>query len=177
MSQINLPTLWGTMSESSLLETQTPALWNFQMRKSTEFQLQEKKYWTVKMIDFKKVYTDPETGQEEWVENDNPFPKGGVQAILDTGTYLIYGPDSQVDNVVNEITIDNCLDSSDLPDLVFVFEGQNLENSTNGPKKVELRLPPKDYLLDFSPKNSHNRKKDCVIGVAPEKSEQEWTIG
>ena len=77
------------------------------------------------MLDFKKIYTD-ENNQERVVENKEKLcPPDGCTAILDTGTYLIYGPPKYVNNVIKDIYIESCQDKSSMPDLVFTFAGED----------------------------------------------------
>ena len=42
---------------------------------------------------------------------------------------------------------------------------------------MTLTLPPEDYVLAYKHPKHPDPEKDCVIGIAPEVGEGEWTVG
>lgn len=68
------------------------------------------------------------------------------------------------------MTIQNCSDKSNLPDLGFMFKGY----SQNGKDSAfELILTPDDYVLEFEV----NGKNDCVVGIGSDNEDSGWTLG
>jgi len=91
-------------------------------------------------------------------------PSDGCTAIVDTGTYLLYGPEDQVQKMITS-DISGC-DHDQMPNIIFEFQ-------TNGsPDPVMLTLRPIDYILKFD--NGGN--DECVLGVSPDK-DVIWTLG
>jgi len=43
----------------------------------------------------------------------------GCKSIIDTGTYLIYGPMSVISDYLSDLIIEDCAEKAGLPDLVF----------------------------------------------------------
>lgn len=118
----------------------------------------EKSYWTVKLADVRFQYP----GQPAVGGN---CPSGGCKAIVDTGTYLLYGPSAQVHRIING-GISDCSDYTQMPNIIFDFDmGYN-----NAPLSLTLR--PIDYILKFQ----MNQRDDCVVGISPDQ-DTIWTLG
>lgn len=94
----------------------------------------------------------------------------GCKSIIDTGTYLIYGPSDQLQSFLADMTLESCRDKHKLPNLGFIFKGvqQNGKDSA-----FELILTPDDYVLEFEV----DGKSDCVVGVGADNEDSGWTLG
>jgi len=55
--------------------------------------ISEKKYWTITLIDIQKY---PSSRIKTTKRIDNVLCPNGCKSIIDTGTYLIYGPSDQL---------------------------------------------------------------------------------
>lgn len=55
----------------------------------------EKNYWTITLIDIKKYKNRPQLEQDDDMVTGALCPYG-CKSIVDTGTYLIYGPSDQL---------------------------------------------------------------------------------
>lgn len=65
---------------------------------------------------------------------------------MDTGTYLIYGPEDQINELLSDMTLDDCSQKKDLPNVVFEFIGED----NNGEREyIEVTMTPEDYVLHF----------------------------
>lgn len=61
----------------------------------------EKNYWTISLIDVRKYYNDPLKQNNQM--DGNVLCPTGCKSIIDTGTYLIYGPSEQINVKLNLI--------------------------------------------------------------------------
>ena len=113
-------------------------------------------YWTITLIDIRK-YTN---GNRNEIIGENVLYFNGCNAIIDTGTYLIYGPTDKI----------RCEDKYTLPTLGFVFKGFVV----NGKDDVfELRLSTDDYVLEFE----NNGMTNCIIGLNNDSDYNTWRLG
>ena len=103
-------------------------------------------------------------------EKSNKFCPDGCKTIVDTGTYLIYGPGEKILNLLEGLSLDSCKDKSKLPDLAFEFQGESKDRLK---KSIELILTPDDYVLHFRV----DGEDDCVIGIVPDNLDTGYTIG
>lgn len=141
----------------------------------------DKGYWSIEIHDIELQYgSAPPTSTGVCKRH----PTGRCKAIVDTGTYLIYGPQKDVKETLGSIAINSCEDLSKLPSVIFVlYAGE-------GTQPARLKLKPQDYSLEFhipkdssqtldcsNPKESAGCKADCVVGIAPDGTEQDWTLG
>lgn len=94
----------------------------------------------------------------------------GCKSIIDTGTYLIYGPSDQLQNFLSDMTIRNCEDKKKLPNLGFMFKGFSKSGKDTA---FELILTPDDYVLEFEV----DGKNDCVVGIGSDTEDSGWTLG
>jgi hypothetical protein len=111
--------------------------------------------------------------QNTYGDNDivgNALCPMGCKSIIDTGTYLIYGPSDQLQTFLADMTLESCRDKHKLPNLGFIFKGvqQNGKDSA-----FELILTPDDYVLEFEV----DGKSDCVVGVGADNEDSGWTLG
>jgi len=118
----------------------------------------EKTYWTIKIKDVRVKYPGKP-------ESSGNCPKEGCKAIVDTGTYLIYGPESQVSNMLTH-QLQSCSHHGAMPTFTFDF------HVNNGDEPVSLKLNPIDYILKFN----INHRDECVVGISPDK-DTIWTLG
>jgi hypothetical protein len=89
-----------------------------------------------------------------------------------------------VKGTLGTIAINSCEDLVKLPTVIFVlYAGE-------GNKPARLRLKPQDYTLEFQvakdssqeldcgePSNAAQCQRDCVVGIAPDGNEPDWTLG
>jgi cathepsin D len=150
-----------------------------------------KGYWT---IGIKEIYLDyPETGRVA-TGICKKRKKGLCRAIVDTGTYLIYGPRNEVKGPLRDIQSSVCGAQGKLPSITFQLYGGPGANAEH----PEVTLKPEDYTLKFwvpeqgipadecsQAQYNHpdgngidtNRcKPDCVTGIAPD-ADTLWTLG
>jgi len=147
-------------------------------------------YWTIGIKDIVLKY--PGTGEVSTGVCRNG-PHGMCKAIVDTGTYLVYGPAGDVKGALRDIQTSTCDRVGSLPSLVFVLHNKDAPTGT-----VNVTLAPHDYTLDFrvpvgnvpadecsQAQYDHpdgqgidpNRcARDCVTGIAPD-ADTLWTLG
>lgn len=118
----------------------------------------EKTYWTITIKDVHIKYPGKQ-------EQSGFCPEGGCKAIVDTGTYLIYGPSNQVTSMVTS-QLASCSKHREMPTFIFDFA------VNDGDDPVKVKLEPRDYILKFD----MNEKTDCVVGISPDK-DTIWTLG
>jgi hypothetical protein len=116
----------------------------------------EKTYWTVTLRDVRVKFPNGQT------KSAGCGPTG-CKAIVDTGTYLIYGPDRQVNSMMTS-GLSGCASLSHMPTFEFEFK------THDGSQKMELK--PEDYVLKFNLAG----RDDCVVGISPDK-DTIWTLG
>jgi len=117
----------------------------------------EKTYWTVTLHDVRVQYPNKPAM--------TIFCSGGCKAIIDTGTYLLYGPEGDVRRMLNT-EVDGCVAHDLMPTFYFDFF------SGHGQQVLTLALRPIDYILKFE-NNGHD---ECVMGISPDK-DTIWTLG
>jgi len=146
-------------------------------------------YWTVGITDIVLHY--PGTGDVA-TGLCRGRPRGMCKAIIDTGTYLVYGPRADVKGALRDIQSSACGRMASLPSISFdLFAGAGLP-------PVRVTLSPKDYTLEFYVPNANvpadecsqaqydhpdgagvdvaRCRADCVTGIAPD-NDTLWTLG
>ena len=68
------------------------------------------------------------------------------------------------------MTIQNCSDKHNLPNLGLVFKGYPKDGKDTA---FELILTPDDYVLEFEV----DGKNDCVVGIGSDNEDSGWTLG
>lgn len=106
----------------------------------------ERGYWTIEIVDIELTWPGPNSGKAGRLPQSTGVckgqPNGRCRAIVDTGTYLIYGPRSDVLGALGGVKVTTCADVASLPDLTFVLYFKDGENA-------RLTLRPRDYTLEF----------------------------
>jgi len=118
----------------------------------------EKTYWTINIKDVRVKYPGKP-------ESSGNCPAQGCKAIVDTGTYLVYGPEAQVSNMLTS-QLQSCQHHGAMPTFTFDF------HVNNGDEPVSLTIKPIDYILKFH----INSRDECVVGISPDK-DTIWTLG
>lgn len=118
-----------------------------------------KTYWSIRLNDVRVQYGDnkPMSGF---------CPRGGCKAIVDTGTYLLYGPGAAVRKMLRPAKFAGCSTLDRLPTFTFDFK------VGDDAPAVELQLRPIDYVLKFE----NDGKAECVTGISPDR-DVIWTLG
>lgn len=139
-------------------------------------------YWTIDIVDIELQGPDDPVPRATGVCSAQP--SGRCRAIIDTGTYLIYGPRGDVTGTLGEVQVDACQDLRSLPSITFVlYAGEDAA-------PARLTLHPHDYTLEFhlpvdgasdcnDPDVRRDRSKcraDCVVGIGPD-NDTGWTLG
>lgn len=119
----------------------------------------ERTYWTITIKDVRVKHPN------------KPEQKGfcgasGCKSIVDTGTYLIYGPETQVNKMGLASLLTSCTSHMEMPTFTFDF------HVNSGDEAVSLELQPADYILKFNV----DGRDDCVVGISPDK-DTIWTLG
>lgn len=104
--------------------------------------ISEENYWTIALIDV-RIEENDFISSDRNRKNRKKLCPDGCKAIIDTGTYLIYGPSEVLQNYFHEMSLDSCERKKDLPNLVFEFRGEG------DSKSIELVITPEDYVLQF----------------------------
>lgn len=75
------------------------------------------------MINIRKVRVDRDGNETKEFAQDKKikFCPDGCKTIVDTGTYLIYGPGEKIMKLLEGIELYSCEDKSTLPDIAFEF--------------------------------------------------------
>ena len=102
----------------------------------------EENYWTIALYDVRIEENDGLSRNLNRRSQKKICPNG-CKAIIDTGTYLIYGPSEILQGFFHEMSLESCERKKDLPNLIFEFRGEGVG------KSIELVITPEDYVLQF----------------------------
>jgi len=123
----------------------------------------DRTYWTVTLLDVRVKYPNGQVKSGFCTNNK-------CSAIIDTGTYLIYGPEAAVHSMLNTGDSSShataCADHTQMPDILFDFYAGESR------MPVTLTLTPTDYVLKFAVGGD----SECVVGVSPDQ-DTIWTLG
>ena len=131
----------------------------------------DKGYWTIEIEDILLRYPNQQEPESTGVCRDRE--NGRCTAIVDTGTYLIYGPQDQVNNQLGKVMVSQCDDVKILPDIIFqLYAGDEIA-------PAKLTLHPHDYTLEFRSDSECTGtacSSECVLGIGPD-DDTGWTLG
>eukprot|EP00938_MAST-03A_sp_MAST-3A-sp1_P000425 g425.t1 len=131
----------------------------------------DKGYWTIEIEDILLRYPNQQEPESTGVCRDRA--NGRCTAIVDTGTYLIYGPQDQVNNQLGKVMVSECDDVKTLPDIIFqLYAGDEIA-------PAKLTLHPHDYTLEFRSDadcTGPECSSECVLGIGPD-DDTGWTLG
>jgi len=123
----------------------------------------DRTYWTISIMDVRVKYPDGRVKSGFCTTNR-------CSAIVDTGTYLIYGPQGAVRSMLavgdSSSHATACSNHANMPDFLFDFYA----GESRPP--VTLTLKPTDYVLKFQ----NNGDTECVVGISPD-DDTIWTLG
>jgi hypothetical protein len=126
--------------------------------------IKEHYYWTLILKDVRKETAPVSRKIRTSTSKDTiQLCPQGCNGVLDTGTFLIYGPRYVVEDYFGQMQND-CKQKHLLPNLVFAFQ----QNDTT----IEVVLTPEDYVIQFD----LNGQEECVIGITSDDSD-DWTFG
>jgi len=97
-------------------------------------------YWTVKISDVRVLRSGENDADNR--RKRAPVCPNGCKTIIDTGTYLIYGPEEQFKRVLKDVEVNSCDDRNNLPNIVIEILGMPDNSGTD--QVVELVLTPDD---------------------------------
>ncbi|KAA0171318.1 hypothetical protein FNF28_00809 [Cafeteria roenbergensis] len=146
-------------------------------------------YWTLGLKNVELSYPD---GQKYATNVCDSEADGMCRAIVDTGTYLMYGPEDMVQQELRDVQTSSCSLLATMPSVTLVLFG-----GADNPD-VRVTMTPEDYALIFRvpaagvPEEECNKLaaehpdaddvessrciKECVSGIAPDK-DSIWTLG
>ena len=86
----------------------------------------EANYWTINLHNMRKIRYTPDHQETSESQKYHKFKlcPSGCKSIVDTGTYLIYGPSDQITRLLKDVHLNSCDDISKLPDIAFEFRDE-----------------------------------------------------
>lgn len=106
----------------------------------------------------------------------------GCRATLDTKSYYIYGPSSQL-QAINTISASECSENTfqDLPDIEFSFYDVKInQQNKSSNRTVEVTLEPSDYMINIhenSIDDGSSGDLSCRPGIADHGTQYGWNLG
>ena len=104
----------------------------------------------------------------------------GCRSTLDTKSYFIYGPESQMSKLLS-LKRHNCYgdDLNSLPDIEFAFYDINVNRNRKISSRVlTLTLEPKDYMISINEGGiDDEREMNCVPGFGTTGTQFGWNFG
>lgn len=122
----------------------------------------ENNYWTINLINIRKITNNEQKNSHSRTKKLCP---DGCKSIVDTGTYLVYGPNDKILELLAGVSLNSCAEKNSLPDIAFEFQGET--------ENFELILTPEEYVLHFQ----SDGEDDCVIGIVPDNLDSGYTFG
>ena len=102
----------------------------------------DKGYWSIEILDVELQYGDAAPSSTGICKSNR---NNRCKAIVDTGTYLIYGPKKDVQGTLGSIMVNSCEDLSKLPAVIFVlYAGDN-----EPPARLRLRPPRLHFGISY----------------------------